>query len=58
MQTYNSFNELAAAQTSGPLQSQMSVFNKVFDVESHSLIKQIKKTLVLLEANVQRSKRT
>jgi len=27
MQTYNSFNELAAAQTAAPLQSQMSVFN-------------------------------
>jgi len=27
MQTFNSFNELAAAQTAAPLQSQMSVFN-------------------------------
>jgi len=39
MQTYNSFNELAAAQTASPLQSQMSVFNGATLAEIEDMIK-------------------
>jgi len=39
MNTYNSFNELSAANCSGPLQSQMSVFNKA----SHPYLTKITK---------------
>jgi arginyl-tRNA--protein-N-Asp/Glu arginylyltransferase len=48
MQTYNSFNQLAAANSTTPLQSQMSVFNETIEMpkdikEFYALWKKYKK---------------